>query len=230
MIIPPTNSIDSSNVTTYYNISGEICYGEGGFVESYSITGELKVILKPISYNLIECENSYYINNTKSEITIDQGAETHLYENRRNADGNYTLFYIENPTPNLLKTNNFAENIEANYLGEYYTLFNGKYIKTHYFCYSIAEMQNILRYEWFYDTESGVLLRFIKSVETNFVRVQWTDYNIENTTLSFSNSHPITAIFTNFKEIFFAVIGSSISVGITFYYLVQKKAKRSLPN
>jgi hypothetical protein len=213
-------------VTMGYTVSGELCYDQGGFVESFPVLGEMRVTLDLLSLYLVEGECSCYINNTKSNTVYESVDRTDLYANRVDVEGNFSPFYIEFPLQESLEINTFHENVKAMYLGVRFVRFHGKYIKTHCYCYCMAELQNVLRCEWYFDYNAGVLLRFVKSVEMNFIRVQWIDYLVKNTTLSLPGSHPISAFFANYKESFYAVVGASIIVVMLFFILIQKKAGR----
>jgi len=221
-------SIAFTEVTTYYTISGEMCYNEIGFVESYDISGEMMVNLKLLSSPTVECDYWYYENKLGSNHTIHEEDETILLVNRKQWDGNYTSFYIEFPTQSKIPIHNSYENVEASYMGKKYVFWNNQYISTYYYCFSVSELQNVLRCEWFFEETTGVLLRFIKSIEINFVRVQWVEYMVKNTTISLSGVHPITALFTNFRECFVGVGGAAVIIIFLFYYLIREKSQRGV--
>jgi hypothetical protein len=97
-------------------------------------------------------------------------------------------------------------------------------VRTFLYCYIVTEVQSILRFEWYFELTSGILLKFLKAIEINFVRVQWEAYVVINTTLTLTSTHPITALFTNIQTNFYAVVGALVIIILGFYFLTQRKS------
>jgi len=112
----------------------------------------------------------------------------------------------------------------AHYEGERYLDMDGRSVRTFFYCYIVAEVQSILRFEWYFEATSGILLKFLKAIDLNFVRVQWEMYVVVNTTLTLTGTHPITAFFANIQTQFYAVVGALIITILGFYFLTQRKA------
>ena len=209
--VQPAHAVTFSKVTTYYTISGELCYGDGGFTGNQVISGELAVTLTPITGNTVKCDSSGYLE------------ESLVVENRRQGDGNYTPFFINLPAKSVINITTFTKNVVAQYIGDRYLEVEGESVHTQFYCYVVNEIQSILRFEWYFEYESGILLKFFKAIEINFVRVQWEEYMVQNTTLLLEGTHPVTAFFTNIRETFFAVVGAVVTAILCFYFLTQKK-------
>ena len=226
IFVPTGHASQFPDTTTHYAISGQMCYLDSQFTESFPVTGAMRVTLEPQGFGIVYYDLWYNITHGDTLGVYLDNAETGTLVHRCTVDGNFTLFYAEIPSPDTQPIHTFLETVDAHYLGERYLAVNGMHVRTHFFCYSVAEAQSILRFEWYFEWESGVLLRFYKSITVNFILVQWLDYMVKNTTLSLEGSHPVTAFFANFKENFYAIIGATITVIILFYYLVQKKVQR----
>jgi len=214
IVIQGVHAVTFPQVTTYYIISGERCYGSGGFTAPQAIKGELAVTLIPITGNTVKCESVGYL------------TESLTVENRQQGDGNYTPFFINLPASSSINITTFAENVVAQCIGDRYVEVGGKSVYTYLYCYVVNAPQSILRFEWYFDSESGVLLRFYKSITLNFVTVQWEEYMMKNTTLELVGAHPITALFTNIQTDFVAIVGAVVIVILSFYFLTQKKLRQ----
>ena len=213
-LVQPAHAVTFSQVTTYYTISGELCYANGGFTGSQAISGELLVTLTPMTGNTVKCESTGYVE------------ENLLVEDRQQADGNYTPFFINLPAQARINITTFTKNVVSQYVGDRYLEVEGKSVHTHFYCYIVNEIQSILRFEWYFEYGSGILLKFFKAIDLNFVRVQWEEYMAVYTTRALTGAHPVTAFFTNIRENFFAIVGALVTVILCFYYLTQRKLQR----
>ncbi len=221
--IPSGWTASFAQVTTGYAVSGQICYVEGGFINSYMVRGEMKIILTVQTASNIKYEESYYLRNDEGAL-LEQESRAGVFANRIDEAGNYTLTFVEMPIKEVQYLSTLTESVPAQYLGVRYLDMEGQWVQSQYYCYVVTSGQTVLRDEWWFDANTGTLLRFLKSIEMNFVRVQWVDYYVKNTTLSLEGVHPVTAFLGNVQETFFAVIGA-VCVGIVlFYLLVQQKA------
>lgn len=226
MMTPVTaQSVGFTNVTSYYSVSGEICYSDFGFVETYSVGGEMRVDLNKITNVVVNYDYSLLIHNLDADSIYQEGAGSGTLVNRLDLDMNYTLFFVSVQTPRTQFLPITNASVEVVRQGVRYVEVNGQHVKALYFCYSLTEMQNILRFEWYYEWNSGILLQFVKSIDINFLRVQWLDYRLKNTTLILTGEHPITVFFTNNQENFYAIVGAAIIVVILFYYLILQKVE-----
>jgi hypothetical protein len=212
----------SSPATTGYLITGERCYGEGGFTGNVAVQGALVVTLTPLSASSVQCASSGYISEGDSEP--EPLGETKVLTNRRDAEGNFTGFFMPFPVPTVLNVSTFQENVVAQYEGKRYLEIEGQSVRTFLYCYIVTEVQSILRYEWYFEASSGVLLKFLKAIEINFMRVQWESYEATNTTLTLTGTHPITAFFANIQTQFYAAIGALVITILGYYFLTQRKS------
>ncbi|MFX1296439.1 MAG: hypothetical protein ACFFD2_16490 [Promethearchaeota archaeon] len=224
----PSSRAFQIECTTFYYISGEMCYDQqiGMFTGSYSVEGLLKATLTPKDPDTVEYNFWHLlINSEKDNILIDE-EETGTLVDRAKPDGNYTPFFTDLPPSGPQFIHTLTETVEAHYLGMRYVNVNGHFVKTYYYCYIHAELQTIYRCEWFFEYETGILLQLSKSIEVNLIRVQWINYLVENTTISLTANHPISAFFSNQRANFFASVGAVIIVIFSFYYFIQKKVRR----
>jgi len=225
--VPRGHALNFSSVEVGYTITGEKCYDAGVYHPSVAIHGEMRMALTVQSMIAVSYSFSYYIQNVAENRTIEERAESGVLLVRIKPDGNATCLFIELPSPATQLLDTFIDTVEAHHLGERFVLVAGHYVRAHYFCYTMQEpLSVILRYEWYFAWDSGVLLQFSKSIEVNLIQVQWVEYKITNSTLTLTGSHPITAFFTNLRAEFFAGVGAGLVVAIAFIYLVQKKAVR----
>jgi len=222
----PAGAVSSTPATTFYMISGEMCYGEGGFIGGYTISGKLGVRLTLFSPDTVRCETWGYLKEGESNNSMVMNV---ILTHRQESNGNYTLFFIDLPANATIHVNILDLNVVARYLGERYLSVGDKSVKTHYYCYVFNELQSILRFEWYFEAESGILLKFSKFIEVNFVKVQWLDYIVQNTTLSLAGTHPVSAFLANIRGDFFAGTGAIIAGLLFFYMLTLKKMQRSSP-
>jgi hypothetical protein len=218
----PVQSTLSSPVTTGYSIVGERCYGEGGFTSNVIIQGALMVTLTPLAGKSVQYTSTGYV--IEGESSPQSIGETMTLTNRRDAQGNFTGFFMELPRKALLNISTLSENVVAHYEGERYLDIDGRSVRTFLYCYIVTEVQSILRFEWYFELTSGILLKFLKAIEINFVRVQWEAYVVINTTLTLTSTHPITALFTNIQTNFYAVVGALVIIILGFYFLTQRKS------
>lgn len=212
--------------TTYYAVTGEKCHDNLGFTESYPVDGWMRVDLNPITTSQVSYDVRCLVTNPASGVVLENYTEADTTNNRVMSDGNSTLYFITLPTAPTQSLFTFLESVDAYYMGERYVAINGEFIRSHYFLHVLTVPQNILRCEWFFEWDTGVLLSFVKSIEANFIRVQWVEYKVTNTTLSLTGAHPVLAFLTNFRDNFYAVIGGIILAIVLFYFLIQKKVER----
>ncbi len=218
----PVESHFTAPVTTGYTIAGERCYGEAGFTSNVIVRGALMVTLTPLAEASVQCASSGYI--SEGDSSPQAIGETTILTDRRDAQGNFTGFFMEFPINPLLNVSTLSETVAAHYEGERYLDIAGQSVRTFFYCYVVTEVQSILRFEWYFEVTSGVLLKFLKAIEINFVRVQWEAYVVANTTLTLTGTHPITAFFTNIQTHFYAVVGALIITLLGFYFLTQRKS------
>jgi len=225
-IIPhqSAQAVSFLHTTTFYTISGELCYNSE-FMESYGVSGVVGVRLASLGTGKVQCEEWGYLQEGTQDP--DSLVESVLVEDRKKSDGNYTLFYIDLPVNATIHINTLDKNALAQYCGERYVSIGAKSVRTSYYCYVVAEVQSILRFEWYFEWDSGILLKFTKSIAVNFARVQWLDYTVKNTTLYLAGTHPVTAFFANVQEHFFAGTGAVIGVILFYYILTRNKFQRS---
>jgi len=220
----PIHALGTSPTTTYYAITGELCYNEGGFSGNYPVSGTLGVKLTSLTPETVRCERWGYIQEGSSSSVI---GESVLVEDRQEPNGNYTLFFLDFSANATLRIGTMTKDVVAHYIGERYVKVGDTSVRTRHYCYVVNEVQSILRFEWDFEAMSGVLLKFSKSIEINFVRVQWEEYVVKNSTLTLTSAHPVAAFFTNFQENFYAGTGALIGILLLFYVLTQKKLQRS---
>ncbi len=228
LIIPNGHTNSFSHTITYYQVSGEMCYDyfTNIFVGTYSIKGQMRVELIPYGPETVEFVSWHYLINDDSGTPILNEEEHGTLTNRMKSDGNFTAFFSTTPPPPIQQIYTLVETVEAQYIGLRYVNFKGQFIKTYFYCYTQADLHSIYRCEWYFDYDTGVLVRLVKSVEVNLIRVQWIEYSIKNTTLFLTGNHPVVAFFTNFRANFFAILGAVTMILFSFYYLIQKKAQR----
>ena len=212
-----------TTVSTDYIVRGELCYNSHGYVARYPVVGEMHASLTSISSREVSFTFSYWLQHATSEQIFEQVSTSGLIVDRIQPDGNVTLLFIDLPCGTPQNFSTLTNNVLAHYQGERYVSVGGKEVKARYFCTAIADLQTVLRFEWYFEWKSGILLQFSKSIEQNLVRVQWLDHKAENTTLSLIGSHPVTALFANIQEWFYGGIGAGIIGVFLFYFLIQKK-------
>ncbi|MHA1132516.1 MAG: hypothetical protein ACTSQQ_17145 [Candidatus Helarchaeota archaeon] len=214
--------------TTFYEISGEMCYDyfTNAFVGSYTVEGQLRVKLDWINPTKVDYEVWHYMVNPNSGMIIINETRSGSLINHMDADGNFTPFFTEIPCPMKENLYTMTESVEAYYMGERYIEFNGKFIRTHWYCYTLAELYAIYRCEWYFEWDSGILLHLVKSITVNLIPVQWIEYKLANTTLSLTEGHPINAFFVNQQANFYAGVGAAVIVSFLFFFLIQRKVQR----
>jgi hypothetical protein len=224
----PAHTTGIPEGTTYYRISGEMCYDyfTNTFVGSYTVEGQMRVGLDWLNPSRVDYELWHFLTNPEGEAVLVNETDSGTFIDRMKEDGNYTPFFADLPCPSRMGLHTLTESVEAQYLGERYVLVDGKYIRTHCYCYTQAELYSIYRCEWYFEWDSGVLLRLFKSIEVNLLPVQWIEYSLENTTVSLTTTHPVTAFFTNQQATFFGILGAAIAVVLSFYLIIQRKVRR----
>lgn len=218
----PVQSSLSSPVTTGYTITGERCYGESGFTSNVIVQGALVVTLTPLTGDSVQCASTGYV--IEGDSSPKSIGKTTIFTDRRDAQGNFTGFFMEFPVKTFLNISTLSKNVVAQYEGERYLDVNGRSIRTLFYCYIVTEVQSILRFEWYFEATSGILFKFLKAIEINFMCVQWEAYVVANTTLLLTGTHPITALFMNIQTHFYAVVGALIITILGFYFLTQRKS------
>ncbi len=230
-IIPVKATASLVSCENEYKIDGVLCYNDlaGAFVGSYSVEGRLELKLTPTGPDSMQYEITHYLKNVDADSTLIDASETGELSSRMKPDGNYTEFLSTMSHPTFQKLGTLSETVEAQGIGIRFIHFQGKWIRTQCYLFTRAELTSIFRCQWFFDPETGVLLRLYKSIEINLFKVQWIEYLIENTSLSFDMSAgPMDMIFTNQLSNIFATIGA-IGVSLIFtFYIIQKKAGRVL--
>lgn len=221
--LAPSNAVNFGSTTASYTITGELCYEGGTFFAGTPVSGTMWVQLNPGTGTVVECAYSYTIQTADTTLEAQDGTST--YVSRRGYDGNYTLFYIDLPAAAKVTVTTLRENVQATRVGVRYVQVAGQLVKAHYYCYVVQDMQSVLRFEWYFEWHSGVLLQYAKHIETNFVRVQWLTFRMTDSTLVVEGAHPVAGWFANVQEQFFAVLGAGGVIVVAGSYLIKRKAR-----
>lgn len=227
---PAKATVPFSSCENQYLIRGSLCYNDftGTFVGSYSVAGWLGLKLTVTGPDTMYYEITHYIQNTETGSPITDSSETGVLSARMKSDGNYTEFLSSASMPSSQKMGTLSETVEAQALGIRYIQVDGEWVRTYAYLFVRAELTSIFRVLWFFDPETGVLLRLYKSIETNLFQVQWIEYLIEDTSLRLDvAAGPTQVFFANQLANIFASIGAVGASLICVFYLIQKKVGRA---
>lgn len=215
-----------TNVSTDYTVRGEFCYGANGYVSGYPVSGEMRSSLTVVSDSTVSFTFVHILTHAETGVEFEHDTKSGEIIDHLEPDGNDTLLFISFPLSKTQPLSTLSHTITAYYHGVRYVNLNGIHVPTHYFCIALADLQTVLRFEWYFEWNSGILLQFCKIIEQNLVRVQWLEYKVANTTLSLSGAHPVTAFFANIQEWFYGSLGAGIITIVLFHYLIQKKIQQ----